>query len=167
MPDLNESQFAKYSARRVPHPTLEYEIKPLPASLERHGKGSYQPTLPGMERMLPGEQTHTEVFFKSPKPAADEWGDPHGSRWFDAHSFTPLPAREEPRMGTVSHDNLRPMQDWVDENHVNSPPRKRTAGKPPMVEYVPGQGNILQDGHHRVVRDMLAGLNRSRVARWG
>ena len=164
MPDLNESQFAKYSAVKVPHRVLEYEIKPLPASMERHGKGSYQPTLPGMETMLKGEQTHTDVFFKHPNVAdAENFHEIPGSDWWNqTRSYYP-------KHGTVAHDNLKPSQDWVDDNHLHAP-KSPTVPYPeegkPLVERIPGVGNVIQDGHHRVVRDMLAGLNRSRVARW-
>jgi hypothetical protein len=125
MSNLNEQQFAKYSAIEVPHPIHEYEYKPLPASMERHAPGEYQPTLPGMEKMLKGEQTSTEVFFKHPnateKFTANDgkvWnGDIPGSDW---HTKTVNYYHQDAAVRTRS---LHPVQDWVSDNHLHEEPR--------------------------------------------
>jgi hypothetical protein len=172
MSNLNDQQFAKYSARMVPdrRPGMEYRYEPLPASMERHAPGEYQPTLPGMEKMLKGEQTHTDVFFKHPNISekwtandGTEWsGDIPGSNW---HTKTTV---YHPEDAAVRVRSLHPVQDWVDDNHLHEPARKETLkwneGKP-LVERI-GRKNVLQDGHHRVARAALEGKKTVDVARW-
>jgi hypothetical protein len=163
MSNLNEQQFAQYSAIQVPHPYLEYEYKPLPASMERHAPGEYQPTLPGMEKMLKGEQTSTSVFFNHPNAVDHESGDVPGSSWYvKSRNFHPEDA-------VVRTRSLRPVQDWVDDNYINSeakpPPMGYHEEGKPLVERV-GRKNVLHDGHHRVVRARLAGEKTIKVARW-
>ena len=162
MPDLNEQQFAKYTARMVPHRVLGYEIKPVPTSMERHGPGSYQPTLPGMEKMLPGEMTHTDVFFHHPNAMDPETADVPGSNWWfknrNYHSRTVH--------SPVS--SLHPTQDWVDDNHLHEPIHHRTLeeqGTTPKVEKVRGK-NVIHDGHHRAAREILSGKKRIDIERW-
>jgi hypothetical protein len=168
----NESlgqQFAQFSARTVPHPIHEYDYKPLPASMERHAPGEYQPTLPGMENMLKGEQTHADVFFKHPNaivkdPDAEWGGEVPGSNW-GHESRMNLPDHVE-----VRTSSLHPTQNWMDDNYINSPPKPPPSlgyheGGRPLVERVRGQ-NIVHDGHHRVVRGILAGNKTTEVARW-
>lgn len=161
MSNLNEQQFAKYSAVEVPHPVHEYEYKPLPASMERHAPGEYQPTLPGMEHMLKGEQTHTSVFFKHPNAVDPETWEVPGSNWAGAVG------RPAPRHRMVDTKDLHPTQDWVDDHAVNLPDhnRHRPHGVRPLVEEV-GDKEVVHDGHHRVVRSILAGKPRIPVARW-
>jgi hypothetical protein len=172
MSNLSEQQFAKYSAIEVPHDVHEYEYRPLPASMERHAPGEYQPTLPGMEKMLKGEQTSTEVFFKHPnvteKFTANDgkvWsGEIPGSDW---HTKT---VNYHPKDAAVRTRSLHPVQDWVDDNHLHEPPRtdvhlRQGAGGKPLVERI-GKKNVLQDGHHRVAREILEGKKTVDVARW-
>lgn len=174
MSNLNDQQFAKYSSIQVPDRVHEYKFQPLPASMERHAPGEYQPTLPGMEHMLKGEQTSTEVFFKHPN-AAEKWtaadgtewdGDVPGSNWYNK---TTLYHGEDTN---VQIRSLRPVQDWVDDSYINSPDRERDAfradadGKKPLVERI-GRKNVLMDGHHRVARARLAGDKTIDVKRWG
>lgn len=170
MTNLNEDQFAQYSARQVPHPVHEYEYEPLPASMERHAPGEYQPTLPGMEHMLKGEQTHTSVFFKHPNAGEkfeigdrEYQGDVPGSDW---HTLT---TNFYPKHEDVQHADLHPVQDWVDDKYIHSAPNKMTMqheeGRP-LVERI-GPQRVVMDGHHRVVRAILAGKKSSNVASWG
>lgn len=171
MTDLNEEQFAQYSAIQVPDKIHEYEYKPLPASMERHAPGEYQPTLPGMEHMLKGEQTHTSVFFKHPN-AGEPFeiagktyqGDVPGSDW---HTLT---TTYYPKHEDVEHNDLHPVQDWVDDKYIHSAPNPRTTmqheeGRP-LVERI-GPMRVLMDGHHRVVRSILQGEKNVNVASWG
>jgi hypothetical protein len=174
MSNLNEQQFAQYSSIQVPHKIHTYEFKPLPASMERHAPGEYQPTLPGMENMLKGEHTHTDVLFNHPNQA-EKWtandgkvwdGDVPGSNWY--HKTTLYHGEDT----NVQIRSLRPVQDWVDDNYLNSPDRKRddqrrdADGTRPLVERI-GRKNVLQDGHHRVARARLAGDKTIDVTRWG
>lgn len=173
MADLNEQQFAKYSSVTVPHKTREYEFKPLPVSMERHAPGEYQPTLPGMENMIKGEHTHTDVFFKHPNQS-EKWtandgtvwdGDVPGSNWYNKSTLF------NPERVKVPVSSLRPVQDWVDDNYLHSGDRRRSEaanadGAHPLVERI-GRKNVLQDGHHRVARARLAGDKSVEVNRWG
>lgn len=167
---LNDGQFAKYSAVMVPHPFREYDIKPLPASMERHAPGEYQPTLPGMEKMLEGEMTSTDVFFDHPNQA-ETWtandgtvwqGDVKGSDWYNKSTLY------NPEDASVRIRSLRPVQDWLDDNHLHSTPdnSKYWHDGKPLVERI-GRKNVLMDGHHRVARERLAGKKTIDVARWG
>jgi hypothetical protein len=166
--NLSDQQFAKYSAIKVDHPFHEYEYAPLPASMERHAPGEYQPTLPGMEKMLKGEQTHTSVFFKHPnaivKDMDSDWGgDVPGSDWH-GKTVNYLGAEVSARASS-----LRPTQDWMDDNHLHSPVHENTLrnqGTRPKVEFVRRQ-NIIQDGHHRAVREILNGKQMIDIERWG
>lgn len=173
MSNLSEQQFARYSSRQVPDRIHEYRYEPLPASMERHAPGEYQPTLPGMENMLKGEQTHTEVFFKHPNQAekwtandGTEWqGDVPGSNWYNKTTLF------NPERVKVPASSLRPVQDWVDDNYLHSGDRPRDEradadGRHPLVERI-GRKNVLQDGHHRVARARLAGEKTVEVNRWG
>lgn len=172
MTDLDGAQFAKYSSVKVPHRVNEYEFQPLPASMERHAPGEYQPTLPGMENMLKGEHTHTDVFFDHPNQA-EKWtandgkvwdGDIPGSDWYNKTTGY------HPEDTAVRVRSLRPVQDWVDDNHLHEAPRtkehlRQGAGGKPLVERI-GRKNVLMDGHHRVARARLEGKKTIDVARW-
>lgn len=162
MSNLNQQQFARYSAIEVPHPVLEYEFKPLPASMERHGHRSYQPTLPGMENMLPGEQTHTDVLFHHPNAADPDNGyEVPGSHWGNARVFLPKHVNSP-----VS--SLRPTQDWLDEGHLHNPREPHLPyheeGRP-LVEEIKSK-NVVHDGHHRIARAILQGEKNISVAKW-
>lgn len=167
MSNLNEQQFAKYTQvedTSIPDWDVLNPNRYIqrPAHLERHAPGEYQPTLPGMERMLPGERTHTSVFFKHPNAAKGEWGDIAGSDWYNK-TATFLP--DHP---TVGAHTLHPTQDWMDENHLHEPIHPNTLrnqGSTPKVEKI-GRKNVVQDGHHRAVRAILEGQKRIQVERY-
>lgn len=171
MSNLNDQQFAKYSALKIPDKVHEYEIVPLPASMERHGPGSYQPTLPGMENMLKGEMTHVEAVFNHPNHAEkfeiagkEYTGDVPGSSWGHlTRNYNPVREERQTR-------SLRPSQDWLDDNYLHSEQTKRTGGYhfegQPLVERIWGK-NIIQDGHHRAARAILNGEKKIGVARFG
>lgn len=172
MSNLNDQQFSKYSGVMVPHPFRSYDIKPLPASMERHAPGEYQPTLPGMEKMLEGEMTHTDVFFNHPNQA-EKWTANDGTVWdgevrgSDWHTKT---VNYYGKDASVRIRSLRPVQDWLDDNYLHDEPSEQTQanyyedGKP-LVERI-GRKNVLQDGHHRVARARMAGQKTINVARW-
>lgn len=165
---LNDQQFAQYSAVMVPSKIHEYDIGKLPASMERHAPGEYQPTLPGMEKMLEGEMTHADVFFDHPNQAEpfeidgrQYSGDIPGSNW---HNKTTnfLPEDKSLRIRSI-----RPVQDWVDDNYLHEQPKPDKywhEGKP-LVERI-GRKNVLQDGHHRVARARLEGKKSIDAAVW-
>lgn len=161
---LNDQQFAKYSAIEVPHSVHEYEYKSLPASMERHAPGEYQPTLPGMEHMLPGEQTHTSVFFKH--RAAEEDEEAAGSDW--------MPREKPSTHVTVDPKSLQshPAQDWVSDKELHAPHQRtgaeydyRESGRRPRLENIEGN-RVIQDGHHRVARAILNGAPKISAKEW-
>lgn len=175
--NLNEQQFAQYSGLEVqdpkyPHDMSMTKVVPLPASMERHAPGEYQPTLPGMEKMLPGEHTHTSVVFKHPAETerwTDNTGEQHigdvpNSKW--GH----LTRLHNPTEVKVRASSLRPSQDWLDDNYLHSETHKDTllnSGPRPKVEFIGGRKNVIQDGHHRAARSILAGDKQVPVDRWG
>lgn len=169
MSNLNEQQFARYSGIEDP---FTGKISPLPASMERHGAGSYQPTLPGMEKMLPNERTHVDVVFNHPSEAerytyADGTsgvGEVKHSKWGY------LTRNHISQEVNVRASSLRPSQDWLDENYLNSPIHGNTLrnqGTTPKVEFIHGKKNVIQDGHHRAARAILKGEKTIPVERWG
>lgn len=165
MSNLNDQQFAKYTSIKNPDEYAPYDQRniPVPASMERHAPGEYQPTLPGMEKMLPNEQTHTSVFFKHPNAIDHEEGDVPGSNWWH------LSRNEYSRTYKAPVTSLHPTQDWMDENYLHDEPHKSTVqsqGLTPKVEKVRGK-NVIHDGHHRAVREILAGKKRIDIERWG
>lgn len=173
MPELNDQQFAQYSALRVPANTPvkgDYDYKPLPASMERHAPGEYQPTLPGMEKMLPNEMTHVNAVFKHDNVAPpieiggrEYAGDIPGSRWYHVTS------NYHPQQRQVQAQSLRPSQKWLDDNHLHEDIHENTLanqGTTPKVEFIRGQ-NVIQDGHHRAAREILGGAKKVAVERWG
>jgi hypothetical protein len=163
MSNLSEQQFAKYSSINVPDKVYQYRTEPLPASMERHAPGEYQPTLPGMEKMLKGEQTHVDVVFKHPNVSDPEIGEPKGSNWYNLHT------QYHPNVVRARKGSLHPSQDWLDDNYLNSPIDKNTLrnqGTRPKVESIGGK-NVIQDGHHRAARQILAGDKTIEVDRWG
>lgn len=174
MSNLNDQQFAKYSGVEVPGKRFPGDVKtvPLPASMERHAPGEYQPTLPGMEKMLKGEQTHVNVLFKHPVES-ERWtandgeeyiGDVPNSKW--GH----LTRNFNPHQANVRASSLRPSQDWLDDNHLHEDPHESTVanqGLTPKVEYIGGRKNVIQDGHHRAARAILGGAKNVAVERWG
>lgn len=183
MSNLNEVQFAKYSARQVPvgNPADgDYDYEPLPATMERHAPGQYQPTLPGMEKMVPGEQTHTSVFFKHPNAVHEEEGDVPGSRWSGGldheGKYRSLTSTEKPEHVDLQTNHLHPVQDWVDDHYLHEehkPPKRsmrwgadKPAAREPLIEKVSGLGNVVHDGHHRVAREILNGKKSIRAQRW-
>lgn len=162
--NLSEQQFAQYSAQEKPHPVYQYEYHPMPSTLERHAPGQYQPTLPGMEHMLPGEQVHTSVFWpKGRMPHEDD--EPVGSNW--------SPMRKEHEVENVAPQDLRPIQEWINDRELHEPhgraqnvqyssfPRDRM----PLVEKI-GNQRAIMDGHHRAARAMLKGAPQVKVRRW-
>lgn len=171
MSNLNDQQFARYSALRIPDKVYDHRYVPLPASMERHGKGSYQPTLPGMETMLTGEVTHVEAVFNHPNhaekfEAAGQTfsGDVPGSSWGHlTRNYNPVMERRQAR-------SLRPSQDWLDDNYLHDGDTEPVTGRifegRPLVERINGK-NVIQDGHHRAARAILAGERNVEVARFG
>jgi hypothetical protein len=164
MSNLSEQQFAKYSAIEVPHDVHEYEYRPLPASMERHAPGEYQPTLPGMEHMLKGEQTHTSVFFKHQGKEEDE--EVAGSDW--------RPREKTGEHVTVDPRSLssHPAQDWVSDKELHAPHQRsgaeydyRESGRRPRLENIGGE-RVIQDGHHRVARSILNGAQQIAAKEW-
>lgn len=172
MTNLNEQQFAKYSSVASKNHFGVTKVQPLPASMERHAPGEYQPTLPGMEKMLPGEQTHVGVVFQKPVQAerwTDNTGEEHmtgevpGSDWYHVHSTY------HPDVVRARKGSLYPTQDWLDEHYLNSPINKNTLrdqGTRPKVESIQGK-NVIQDGHHRAARQIIAGDKTVEIDRWG
>jgi hypothetical protein len=171
MSNLNEQQFAKYSSLSVPDPIYETKTIPLPVSMERHAPGEYQPTLPGMEKMLKGEQTHSSVFFKHPnesetyvnaKGETAYSGEVKGSNWwFKTRNHYPENVK-------ARASSLRPTQDWMDDNYLHSEPHGTTVaqqGLTPKVERI-GRKNVIHDGHHRAVREIMKGSKRIEIERY-
>lgn len=157
-------QHARYSGMMNPD-DLDWHnpVLPLPASMERHAPGEYQPTLPGMEKMLKGEMSHVNTVFKRPTVGYEN-GDVKGSNM--GYHFE---NKTQPKYGTVDNQRLAPSQEWLDDNYLHSPPdkltmshRQGTAG----FEHIEGVGPVITDGHHRLARDILSGVKRSRVHRW-
>lgn len=173
MPDLNEQQFAQYSGIEVPGSRYPGDTKvvPLPASMERHAPGEYQPTLPGMEKMLKGEQTHVGVLFKKPVES-ERWkdntgeehiGDVPNSNWYH------LTSQYHPQETKTKVGSLSPSQDWLSDNHLHEevrPDTLKNSGPRPKVEKI-GRKNVIQDGHHRAAREILNGAQHMNIDRWG
>lgn len=173
MSNLSDQQFAKFSGVEVPDKRYPGTTKvvPLPASMERHALGEYQPTLPGMEKMLKGEQTHVSAVFKHPVEA-ERWTDNTGeerladvpnSNWgFLTRNFNSQQIK-------TTTSSLRPSQDWLDDNYLHSPVHEgtlRSQGSTPKVERI-GRKNVIQDGHHRAARAILEGNKTMEIERWG
>jgi hypothetical protein len=169
--NLNEQQFAKYSSLEVPDKVYGGRTVPLPASMERHAPGEYQPTLPGMEKMLKGEQTHTSVVFKHPAEA-ERWKDNTGEEHLGDvpnSAWGHLTRNYSSTQVAVRASSLRPSQDWLDDNHLHSPIHEATLanqGTTPKVERI-GRKNVIQDGHHRAARAILEGKKTVDIERWG
>jgi hypothetical protein len=160
MTNLNDQQFAKYSAIE----TDDFEKVSLPASMERHAPGEYQPTLPGMEHMLKGEQTHTSVLFPKPKAEMDEWENVSGSKW--------NPKRNPGGRESVDPRALHPTQDWMEDKNLHDPyPREanrwapRDWGRRPLTEQI-GNQRVIHDGHHRAARAIMNGAKKIETMRW-
>lgn len=175
MTTLDGPQFAQYSGRTVERRGGRFpgdtRVEPLPASMERHAPGEYQPTLPGMEKMLKGEMTSSAVVFKHPVET-ERWEDntgeshigdvPHSNWGFLTRNFNSTQMKSPA-------SSLRPSQDWLDDNYLHSPVDKGTlqfSGPRPKVENIRGK-NVIQDGHHRAAREILGGAKRVDIDRWG
>lgn len=169
--NLSGDQFAQYSSIEVPDKVHQYRYEPLPASMERHAPGEYQPTLPGMEKMLKGEQTRTDVVF-SRGPDEDTkytignitgYDAPKASNWYDLHTqFYPAEV-------SARSKSLRPTQEWLDDNYLHSdidPVTRAESGTKPKVESIRGRNYVL-DGHHRAAREILSGKKTVDIERWG
>lgn len=170
--NLSGDQFAQYSALEVPDGATQYRYVPLPASMERHAPGEYQPTLPGMEKMLKGEQTRVNVVFSHGPEEENRYvygnghvgyEPPKESNYYDlSHIYHPAEVR-------ARSSSLRPTQEWLDDNYLHSDPHPMTlreSGTKPKTEYISGR-TYVHDGHHRAAREILAGKKTVDVERWG
>ena len=165
MSDLQHAQFSALLNPAAEDNPLEPYTLPLPASMERHAPGEYQPTLPGMERMLKGETTHTSVLFNHKNAVDNEDNDVVGSKW---HLARHPVAQKQHYVAQVPRSNLEPTQDWVDDNHLYEAPNTKTlarSGPLPRVEKI-GSRRVVMDGHHRMARQVLSGNENVDVLEW-
>lgn len=126
-----------------------------------HGKGFYQPPLPGMEAEKyphPGSrEVPVESIFKHPRIESHR-REYSLTQWFN------------PKIKNVRTTALRPTQDIVDEGTIHKAPEGVAEREHPgVIKDTKGRYRIV-DGHHRVARALLEGKKTIPVqmfdARW-
>lgn len=139
------------------------------------GPGHYQLPLPGTERMLPalpkdkfGEKSSGELRIDSLYNPQHNWehgfdtvvDDPHSENW------ATLTRNYHPQTEQVPMHALRPTQPHINEAYMHSPADKASASKNPNL-YKSNEGHYyVQDGHHRLAREMLNGKQFATADVW-